>query len=210
MRRLDLVSLLSLAVAGPAQAGQPFLRATLPADHTDALRRGGFMIVHGYHHAERFPLTLSGTAEGIVDGNRRSFPLTFVRDTLDGSIMVVMKTWPDAGPWVLNIGGGYDSTRMSAGIVIGVDSRGVPVLVQNPRTALGGTRMATRREIGQLLAHLGGDRAAAPVLVDAKWRLLFTRAGLWTLAVMSLPVFLVVLITRRLRAPRPALKHALG
>lgn len=197
MRRLALVSLLTCAAALPASAGQPSLRATLPADHVDGIRRGGFMVVHGYRHAERFPLTLMGTAEGTVNGMRTSIPLTFVRDTLDGSIMVITKNWPAGGPWVLNIGGGYDSTRMWAGIVIGVDGRGVPVLVQSPRNATGGTRQASRREVAQLLEHLAGDRAAAPVLVTPRWRVLFTPPGLFTAGVFSLPLLLIALILRR-------------
>ncbi len=203
MRHLALVSLLSLAVAGTADAkGQPSLRATLPADHTEGLRRGGFMVVHGYRHAERFPLTLVGTAEGLVNGRRSSVPLTFVRDTLDASIMLITKTWPDGGPYVLNIGGGYDSTRMYAGIVIGVNARGVPVLVQTPRTAMGGTRQASRREVAQLLAHLAGDRAEAPTFIDGRWKILFTAPGALLWLFIALPVLYVTYVVQRTRRQR--------
>lgn len=208
MRRLALASLLSVTLVSTASAkGQPSLRATLPADYQDGLRRGGFMVVHGMRHADPFPLTLTGTAEGVVSGVRRSYPLTFVRDTLDGSILVVMKTWPEGGPWVLNIGGGYDSTRMYAGIVIGVNPNGVPVLVQNPRTAMGGSRQASRREVAQLLAHLAGNRADAPTLIDGKWKILFTGPGAMLWLFVALPVLYVAYVVQRARgrrAPRPA------
>lgn len=208
MRRLKLAALISLAVVSPAIAGQPSLRVSLPADHTDALRRGGWLIVRGYRHADPFPLTLVGTAEGFVNGARRSIPLTFVRDTLEGHVLVVMKNWPDEGPWVLNIGAGYDSTRMWAGVVVGVSPRGQPVLVQNPRTAVGGTRQATRREVTALLAHLAGDRAEAPALVTPRWRAVFTPPGIFTAGVFSLPLLLVGLIVRRDRKRKLALSPA--
>lgn len=207
MRHLALASLLFVAFAGAASAGQPSLRATLPADHAEGLRRGGFMLVHGYRHAETFPLTLTGTAEGTVNGRRTSVPLTFVRDTLDGSIMLIIRTWPGGGAWVLNIGGGYDSTRMYAGIVIGVNPQGVPVLVQNPRSAMGGTRPASRREVAQLLAHLNGDRAEAPALVDGRWKILFSPPGafLWLpIALLALYVTVVAQRHRRQQTPAPA------
>ena len=203
MRRFALVSLLTLTAVSTASAkGQPSLRATLPADHTEGLRRGGFMLVHGYRHAERFPLTLTGTAEGTVNGRRTSVPLTFVRDTLDGSIMLITRTWPDGGAWVLNIGAGYDSTRMYAGIVIGVNPLGVPVLVQNPRSATGGTRPASRREVAQLLAHLNGDRAEAPALVHGPWRILFTGPGALLWLFIALPVLYVTYVVQRTRRQR--------
>jgi hypothetical protein len=203
MRRFALISLLTLTAVSTASAkGQPSLRATLPADHTEGLRRGGFMLVHGNRHAERFPLTLTGAAEGIVNGRRTSVPLTFVRDTLDGSLMLITKTWPDGGAWVLNIGGGYDSTRTYAGIVIGINRQGVPVLVQNPRSAMGGTRPASRREVAQLLAHLNGDRAEAPALVHGPWRILFTGRGAFLLLLAALPVLYVAHVVQRARRQR--------
>lgn len=198
MKTLALVSLLSLA-AGHAFAGQPSLRVTLPADHTDGLRRGGFLVVHGHRHAERFPLTLTGSAEGFVDGQRRSIPLQFVRDTLDGSIMVVTQNWGGNGPWVLNIGGGYDSSRVATGIVVGVDPRGVPTLVRVPRNAMGGARMATGREVTQLLAHLAGERADAPVMVHGSWRIVFTPQGAFLLLFVALPALWVMYRIQRRR-----------
>jgi hypothetical protein len=88
---------------------------------------------------------------------------------------------------------------MDAGIVIGVNPSGVPVLVQTPRGATGGSRMATRREVDQLLAHLAGERAAAPTMVQAPWRLIFTPPGAVLLLFAALPVLYVIYVVRRRR-----------
>jgi hypothetical protein len=197
MKHLPLAALLSLMVATPALAGSPALRVTLPADHTDGLRRGGFLVVHGHRHGDRFPLALTGFAEGIVNGERRRVPLTFVRDTLDGSLMVVTNTWGGGGPWVLNIGGGFDSTEVVTGIVVGVNPQGVPTLVQIPRNAIGVPRMATRGEVTQLLAHLAGQRAEAPAMTHGAWRIVFLPQGMVLLLLAALPVLYLIYVRQR-------------
>lgn len=197
MKHLPLAALLSLMVATPALAGSPALRVTLPADHTDGLRRGGFLVVHGHRHGDRFPLALTGFAEGIVNGERQRIRLTFVRDTLDGSLMVVTNTWGGGGPWVLNIGGGFDSTEVVTGIVVGVNPQGVPTLVQIPRNAVGVPRMATRGEVTQLLAHLAGQRAEAPAMTHGAWRIVFLPQGMILLLLVALPVLYLIYVRQR-------------
>lgn len=201
MKRLALAAFVSLTAATPtpAHAGSPALSVTLPADHTDGLRRGGFLVVHGHRHGDRFPLVLSGFAEGVVNGERRRVPLAFVRDTLDGSIMVVTNSWGGGGPWVLNIGGGFDSSRVVTGIVVGVNPQGVPTLVRIPRNAIGVPRMATRGEVTQLLAHLSGQRADAPAMTHGAWRIVFMPQGLFLLLLVALPVLYVIYAVQRRR-----------
>lgn len=200
MKRLALAAFVSLTAATPALAGSPALSVTLPADHTDGLRRGGFLVVHGVRHGERFPLALTGFAEGLVNGERRRVPLAFVRDTLDGSIMVVTNTWGGGGPWVLNIGGGFDPTEVVTGIVVGVTAQGVPAVVRTPRNALGAPRMATRGEVTQLLAHLAGQRAEAPTMRHGAWRMVFLPQGVFLLLLVVLPVLYLVHLRQRRQA----------
>jgi len=50
--------------------------------------------------------TLAGTAEGFVDGRRKSVPLTFVRTSKPG-VFAVGKQWTGGGAWVLAITGTY-------------------------------------------------------------------------------------------------------
>ena len=49
---------------------------------------------------------LAGTAEGLIDGRRKSIPLTFTRTSKPG-VFAVKKQWNGTGPWVLAITGTY-------------------------------------------------------------------------------------------------------
>lgn len=196
MRRTALLfSLLALAAHTAEAKGPPWIRATLPADYQDATRRGVFMIIHTFHHADPMPFgDISGTAEGLVNGARRSVPMQIVLDTTTQGQYLIPKTWPDGGVWVLNIGGHLD---MQAGLVIGVGRSGTPVLVQTPRTATGVSRPATAREVEQLLRYLDGQRASVPPLSASRWGILLTPPGMFAAAMVLAPVLLIGLLVRR-------------
>ena len=71
MQRLALALVISLAAATPAVAGPPWL--------TLEFRPGnfaGFLMVRTFHHGNPEAKPLAGTAEGRVNGQRRSVPLT--------------------------------------------------------------------------------------------------------------------------------------
>jgi hypothetical protein len=54
----------------------------------------------GCHNPE--VATYAGTAEGVVNGTRRSVPLKFVRLDSKG-LWAVERDWPSEGKWVLHI-----------------------------------------------------------------------------------------------------------
>lgn len=200
MNRLTLIFALALGLAAPLFAkGPPWIRVTLPADHDLAVRRGQFLLVHTFHHGTAAPLTLTGTAEGLIGGSRTSVALRFVTDTTGAGQFLLPRTWATGGPVVLNIGS--PDEHGGAGVVVGLDPAGRPVLVETPRTATGVSRPATAREVNQLLAHLAGQRAM-PALQDARWRVIFTIPGAVGAAVLMLPVLLLALLLRRLRRAR--------
>jgi hypothetical protein len=101
-RRLTLIALLAcLGAARPALAGPPWISIELPANPYDA-SRGAFLLVHAYHHGTPVIDLISGTAEGIVNGERRTITLEFSSSGRD-DVRALKKMWPDEGVWTLVI-----------------------------------------------------------------------------------------------------------
>jgi hypothetical protein len=127
-RRLALALLASLSLPATLVAkGPPWISIELPANPWDRETKDAFLVVHAFHHGTPLPLPLTGTAEGIVDGKRRSVPLTFERTSRQGAY-AMRNTWGNAGRWVLVITvsqGDHDDVaqavvRIDNGQVIGV------------------------------------------------------------------------------------------
>ena len=102
IRSFALAVLCSAALAAPALAGPPWISIELPANPYDAATRGAFLLVHAFHHGTAINAVIAGTAEGIVNGERRSITLEFSSTTRDG-VRALRKMWPDEGVWTLLI-----------------------------------------------------------------------------------------------------------
>lgn len=87
----------TLAVLGP-----PWISIETPVNPYDASTRGAFLIVHAFHHGTPVAVPVSGTAEGIVNGQRRSVALQFTPTSRPGAY-ALRKQWGDAGIWTLVI-----------------------------------------------------------------------------------------------------------
>lgn len=127
-RRLALALLASLSLPTTMIAkGPPWISIELPANPWDRETRDAFLVVHAFHHGTPLPLPLTGTAEGMVDGKRRSVALTFEKTTRQGAY-ALKNTWGNTGRWVLVITvtqGDHDDiaqavVRIDNGQVIGV------------------------------------------------------------------------------------------
>ena len=108
--RLPL-SLLALTLISPATAvaetdaravfGPPWISIELPGNpwgrNADA-----YLLVHAFHHGTPVGFPVTGTAEGIVGGERKSIPLTFQRTEQDG-VYALKNQWGNAGEWTLVI-----------------------------------------------------------------------------------------------------------
>jgi len=102
-RRLALALLASLSLPATLVAkGPPWISIELPANPWDPETRNAFLVVHAFHHGTPLPLPLTGTAEGMVDGKRRSVPLSFEKTSRQGAF-AVRNTWGNTGRWVLVI-----------------------------------------------------------------------------------------------------------
>ena len=102
MRSFGVATVLSALLAAPALAGPPWISIELPANPYDQATRGAFLLVHAFHHGQPVGYLLTGTAEGIVNGERRSIKLEFSETARDG-VYALKRMWPSDGVWTLVI-----------------------------------------------------------------------------------------------------------
>jgi hypothetical protein len=102
MRSFGLATVLSVLLAAPALAGPPWISIELPANPYDQATRGAFLLVHAFHHGQPVGYLVTGTAEGIVNGERRSIKLEFSETGRDGEY-ALKRMWPTDGVWTLVI-----------------------------------------------------------------------------------------------------------
>ena len=96
-----------IAATGPASArttvaGPPWISIETPVNPYDASTRGAFLLVHAFHHGDPVAVPVTGTAEGVVNGERRTMALAFTPTSRAGAY-ALRKQWSDAGVWTLVI-----------------------------------------------------------------------------------------------------------
>jgi len=102
IRCFGLAAALSAVVAAPALAGPPWISIELPVNPYDQSMRGAFLLVHAFHHGTPTGYLVTGTAEGIVNGERRSIKLEFSETAREGAY-ALQRMWPGEGVWTLVI-----------------------------------------------------------------------------------------------------------
>jgi len=97
--------ILALSIAAAAVAGPPWISIEYPINPHDQSMRGAFLLVHVFHHSEPIVYPVAGTAEGIVNGERRTIKLEFTETSRTG-VYGLRRQWPTEGVWTLVIKGG--------------------------------------------------------------------------------------------------------
>ncbi len=87
----------------PVPVGPPWISIEYPVNPYDQTTRDAFLVVHAFHHGTPVGFPVSGTAEGLVNGQRRSIKLDFQQTSRTGEF-ALRKQWPDQGTWTLVIG----------------------------------------------------------------------------------------------------------
>ena len=107
IRALGLAALFTAALAAPAVAfaGPPWISIEYPVNPHDQSMRGAFLLVHIFHHSDPDARPVEGTAEGIVNGERRSIKLEFTETSRTG-VYALRRQWATEGVWTLVIKGG--------------------------------------------------------------------------------------------------------
>jgi len=104
--RVPLILALALGSAMLAVAGGFWVSIQNPSTVTDAAAKNAVVLVRadGCHNPAEAGIT--GTAEGRVDGVRRSIPLKLTPVSQPGTYAVVPQ-WPAEGAWVLRFSATY-------------------------------------------------------------------------------------------------------
>ena len=93
---------LALSAAAPAVLGPPWISIEYPPSPYDSSTRDAFLLVHTFHHGTPIVAPVTGTAEGIVNGQRRNVELKFAGTSRTG-VYSLRKQWSNEGSWVLFI-----------------------------------------------------------------------------------------------------------
>ena len=101
-----VVASVALVAAAPSAAthlaGPPWISIEYPANPLDPSTRDAYLLVHAFHHQTPMESVVSGTAEGLVAGERKSIALRFESTGRTG-VYALRKQWGDDGVWSLLI-----------------------------------------------------------------------------------------------------------
>ena len=158
LRGTSLAALFCAMLAAPALAGPPLISIELPVNPYDQSMRGAFLLVHAFHHGTPVGFPVEGTAEGIVNGERRSVKLEFTETSRPG-VYALKRMWPTEGTWtlVIKVVQG-ESDAATAVVELGADGEVASVRVPTERR--GGWTVPAQVSMGEVDAVLR-TRAAA-------------------------------------------------
>ena len=142
LRSFALVSALTLTAFSAANAGPPWIAIEYPANPFDRTSRDAFLTVRTYHHGDLMARTVTGTAEGVVNGKRQSMRLD-IRPGSQAGVYAVRWQRPAVGRWVLVISSGSAGVT-DATAVVEISPSGGIAGVTVPTHAIGGGWISPR------------------------------------------------------------------
>ena len=116
LRTFALVTALSLTAFSSVNAGPPWIAIEYPANPFDRASRDAFLTVRTYHHGDLMARTVTGTAEGVVNGKRQSMKLD-IRPGSQAGTYAVRWQRPATGRWVLVISSGSGGVTDATAVV---------------------------------------------------------------------------------------------
>jgi hypothetical protein len=151
----------SLIAVGVAVAGPPWISIEYPVNPHDPVARGAFMTVRTYHHGDLIGYNLTGTAEGLINGQRRSQPLDIRRMNQPGTYAVRWQK-PAGGSWALVVTSSRDGEHAATAIVtVGEDGRVAAVNVPSRSVENGRWQVPRAVSAGEIDAQLRRGAAVA-------------------------------------------------
>jgi len=129
----------------------PWLSIESPVNPFDPTTRGAVLLAHAtFREGQAQVSDLSGTAEGIVNGARRSVTLRF--DTTGRpSVFALRRQWPTEGSWLLRIALKQTTAIVTLDRVGGIASVRVPTELQSGNQI---PRVVGAKEIDSTLAEV--------------------------------------------------------
>ena len=159
LRTLALVTALTLPAFSTASAGPPWIAIEYPANPFDRTSRDAFLTVRTYHHGNLMAKTVTGTAEGVVNGKRQSMALDIRPGSQTGMYSVRWQR-PAVGRWVLVINSGSGGVT-DATAVVEISPTGGVAGVTVPTHAIGGGWISPRAVAAAEIDGLLQGRAIA-------------------------------------------------
>jgi hypothetical protein len=154
-----------IASTGTALKGGPWISVETPVNPYDPSARGALFVVHTFRHGNPMDMAMTGRAEGLVDGQRRSVAFTPAKGSGTGTY-VVRKQWEAKGIWTVVVTATPSDhgpgEQLQALVELGADGDVGRVTV--PRNGQGAFRAVADAEI----EHGLRQRASAPVAVGAR------------------------------------------
>jgi len=137
--------------------GPPWISIEYPVNPYDASTRSALLVVHAFHHGTPTASPVRGTAEGIVNGARRSMALTLTTTSRPG-VFALSQQWPNEGTWtlLLSVVQGRDD---SVTAVVELGTSGEVASIQVPTRHTNGHRIPAAVAMAAVEASLR-DRAA--------------------------------------------------
>ncbi len=131
---MKISRLIWIALPGIALCGGGFwMEFGNPAASKDPKAKNAAILVRAIGCGNPAQATVSGTAEGIVNGERQSRPLHFISLSEPG-VWALERNWPVQGAWVLNIRTAYNASLSAA--IAKVDRTGAVQRTIKPRREL--------------------------------------------------------------------------
>ncbi|MFL5595489.1 MAG: hypothetical protein ACJ785_12895 [Gemmatimonadaceae bacterium] len=161
LRTLALVSALTLSAFSTALAGPPWIAIEYPANPFDRASRDAFLTVRTYHHGDLMAKTVTGTAEGVVNGKRQSVRLD-IQPGSQAGMYVVRWQKPATGRWILVINSGNQGVT-DATAVVEISPTGGVANVTVPTRSYGGGWIGPRPVAAAEIDGLLEGRALASV-----------------------------------------------
>ena len=93
---------------------------------------------------------ITGTAEGVVNGSRRSVPLTLAEVDKAEAIYAIQYEWPDTGAWMLHLKGACMKPKAEASTLVPMNKG---AFIREKTQVL--TEAATKKQIDEAVSALG-------------------------------------------------------
>lgn len=119
----SLSTALLLTIASPALAGGFQLSIETPSGGDPELK-DAVLIVRTFGCHQPADAKLSASADGLINGNRKSLPLEL--RSIGSGVYALKQQWPSEGHWVLALTGAYNGMTSSVLVELGANGKVLP------------------------------------------------------------------------------------
>lgn len=136
---------LLIAMAASSYAGGFQISVETPGASTDAQMKDVVLVVRTFGCLQPADAKLSATAEGLVNGARKSIALDL--STISAGVFAIKQQWPSEGAWVLALKGGYNEMTTSVLVELGPNGKVLPGTKLDPGAIKGIHARGLRKQL---------------------------------------------------------------